>query len=104
MKSRVIFDSTLTKKQQQARDEAIKKQILELDRQYTIDCYAAILWTLHVHEGWGKKKLRQIHDAMREEHKRMDQHYQMPNEYIWLCKHFLKEMGVDVEAWNEEPL
>lgn len=29
-------------------------------------------------------------------------HYEMPDDYVWLCKEKLKEIGVDVEAWNKE--
>lgn len=30
------------------------------------------------------------------------QHYEMPDDYTWLCKEQLKKIGVDVEAWNRE--
>lgn len=33
---------------------------------------------------------------------RLIQHYEMPDDYTWLCKEQLKKIGVDVEAWNRE--
>ena len=36
------------------------------------------------------------------EHDRLIQHYEMPDDYTWLCKEELKKIGVDVEAWNRE--
>lgn len=35
-------------------------------------------------------------------HDRLIQHYEMPDDYTWLCKEELKKIGVDVEAWNRE--
>lgn len=61
-----------------------------------------VLYTLHVHLGFGKKRLRKFYDAFSAEHDRLIQYYQMPNDYTWLCKEMLKRIGVDVEAWNRE--
>lgn len=59
-------------------------------------------YTLHVHLGFGKKRLRKFYDAFSAEHDRLIQYYQMPDDYTWLCKEMLKRIGVDVEAWNKE--
>ena len=61
-----------------------------------------VLYTLHVHLGFGKKRLRKFYDAFSAEHDRLIQYYQMPDDYTWLCKEMLKRIGVDVEAWNHE--
>lgn len=61
-----------------------------------------VLYTLHVHLGFGKKRLRKFYDAFSAEHDRLIQYYQMPDDYTWLCKEMLKRIGVDVEAWNKE--
>ena len=68
----------------------------------TDDIDAMVLYTLHVHLGFGKKRLRKFYDAFSAEHDRLIQYYQMPDDYTWLCKEMLKRIGVDVEAWNKE--
>lgn len=66
------------------------------------DIDAMVLYTLHVHLGFGKKRLREFYDAFSAEHDRLIQYYQMPDDYTWLCKEILKRIGVNVEAWNKE--
>lgn len=71
-------------------------------RRYADDIDAMVLYTLHVHLGFGKKRLRKFYDAFSAEYDRLIQYYQMPDDYTWLCKEMLKRIGVDVEAWNRE--
>lgn len=66
------------------------------------DIDAMVLYTLMVHLGFGPKRLRRFYEAFSAEHDRLIQHYEMPDDYTWLCKEKLKEIGVDVEAWNKE--
>ena len=44
----------------------------------------------------------EINRQIIEADKRLIQHYEMPDDYTWLCKEQLKKIGVDVEAWNRE--
>lgn len=88
--------------EKKAMDMEINRQIVEADRRYADDIDAMVLYTLHVHLGFGKKRLRKFYDAFSAEHDRLIQYYQMPDDYTWLCKEMLKRIGVDVEAWNKE--
>ena len=83
-------------------DMEINRQIIEADRRYTDDIDAMVLYTLAVHLGFGPKRLRRFYEAFAAEHDRLIQHYEMPDDYTWLCKEQLKKIGVDVEAWNRE--
>lgn len=74
----------------------------ELEQSPLNDPKLMVLYTLHVHLGFGKKRLREFYDAFSAEHDRLIQYYQMPDDYTWLCKEMLKRIGVDVEAWNRE--
>lgn len=83
-------------------DMEINRQIIEADKRYTDDIDAMVLYTLAVHLGFGPKRLRRFYEAFAAEHDRLIQHYEMPDDYTWLCKEQLKKIGVDVEAWNRE--
>lgn len=83
-----VFGAVLTAAEKKAMDMEINRQIVEADRRYADDIDAMVLYTLHVHLGFGKKRLIR--------------YYQMPDDYTWLCKEMLKRIGVDVEAWNKE--
>lgn len=91
-----------TSKEQKALEKEISRQIIERDRKHTNDLDAVVLFTLHTRFGFGKKRLREFWDAMHEEHERMIKHYEMPDQFTWLCQHKLKDIGVDVAAWNAE--
>ena len=67
-----VFGAVLTAAERKAMDMEINRQIVEADRRYA------------------------------DEHDRLIQYYQMPDDYTWLCKEMLKRIGVDVEAWNRE--
>lgn len=73
-----------------------------MERQHTNDLDAMILYVLHVHCGFGKERLRRFHKAFVEEHNKLISHYEMPDDNAWLAAEKLKEIGVDVAAWNEE--
>lgn len=97
-----VFGAVLSAAEKKAMDMEINRQIVEADRRYTDDIDAMVLYTLRVHLGFGKKRLRKFYDAFSAEHDRLIQYYQMPDDYTWLCKEMLKRIGVDVEAWNHE--
>lgn len=97
-----VFGAVLTAAEKKAMDMEINRQIVEADRRYTDDIDAMVLYTLRVHLGFGVKRLRRFYEAFSAEHDRLVQHYEMPDDYVWLCKEKLKEIGVDIEAWNRE--
>lgn len=80
----------------------INRQIVEADRKYVDDIDAMVLYTLHAHYGWGKKRLRRFYEVFNAEHDQLVRHYEMPDDYPWLCKEQLKHIGVDVEEWNRK--
>ena len=77
--------------QKKAMDMEINRQIIEADRRYTDDIDAMVLYTLMVHLGFGPKRLRRFYEAFSVEHDRLIQHYEMPDDYTWLCKEQLKK-------------
>ena len=97
-----VFGAVLTAAERKAMDMEINRQIVEADRRYADDIDAMVLYTLHVHLGFGKKRLREFFVAFCAVDFRLLHFYQMPDDYTWLCKEMLKRIGVDVEAWNKE--
>lgn len=100
MKARVPF--SMNKRQKQAMEDAINKQIAEADAKYCTEVDAVVLWTLHRELGFGPTRLRRFWEALYQNHNEMVERYGMPGEYPWICTYKLKEIGVDVEAWNKE--
>lgn len=97
-----VFGADFTAKERLAMNIEINRQIVEADRKYTNDIDAMVLYTLHVHLGFGKKRLRRFWEAFQQEHKALIEYYQMPDDGAWLCQRKLKDIGVDVEEWNKE--
>lgn len=97
-----VFGAVLSAAERKAMDMEINRQLMEAYKRYADDIDAMVLYTLRVHLGFGKTRLRKFYDAFSAEHDRLIQYYQMPDDYTWLCKEMLKRIGVDVEAWNKE--
>ena len=92
----------MTPNMRMAMDHEINHQCLEADERLALDIDTMVLWTLHRHLGFGVKRLRDFYVAMAAEHRRMREYYQMDDMYPERSK--LKELGVDLEAWQKEVL
>lgn len=55
-----MFGASLSAKEHAAMRLEIGRQIAEADRAYTNNVDAMVLWTLHIHLGFGKKRLRRM--------------------------------------------
>ena len=97
-----IFGADLTAAERRAMEIEINRQIAESDRQHANDIDAMVLYVLHTHLGFGKKRLRRFYEAFSVEHNKLIEHYEMPDGGAWLADRKLKEIGVDVTAWNAE--
>lgn len=105
MKARPINNNPIVvskSKEQKALDAEICKMVVELNNEFNIDIDAAILWTLHEYLGLGPKRLRGFWEAFKSTRADMIKHYEMPDDFAWLCRQKLKDIGVDVKAWNDE--
>ena len=100
MKARIPWSGT--KAQEKAMMDEINRQILEAHEKFACDYDAMVLYTIHTHLGFGKKRLRKFYEAFVKEHKRLIDFYEMPDGVAFICDHKLKQIGVDVKKWNEE--
>lgn len=81
-------------------DKYVEKCISEKATQFD----AAVLYALHKWEKTklGKQRLREFYDFYKELYRELAEHYSMKGDEGWLAVQKLKEIGVDVEAWNNE--
>ena len=96
----------LTEPQYEAMIKEIDRQLLIFAKKYYNDMDAITLLALHVTQGYGPKKLKEIYRAMHIWHNRLITHYEMDPETgddAFYCTRRLKEIGIDIEEWSNEP-
>ena len=97
-----VIGAVFTNAEQKALEIEMRKQIFEQQKQYCNDTDALILYVLHAHLGFGKKRLREFYEAYSKELTKLTEYYEMPEDDAFLARIKLKEIGVDIEAWNNE--
>lgn len=80
-------------------DEA-QRQINKIMPMVVSNVEAIILWQLHEQCGFGKKRLMKFFNATAPMISGMLDFYgfKTDEDAIWLCKHHLKEIGIDVDS------
>ena len=58
-----VFGAELTAAERKAMELEINRQLAESDRQHANDFDAMVLYVLHTHLGFGKKRLRRFYEA-----------------------------------------
>lgn len=91
----------MTSKQRKAMKQEIRSQIAENGTEYEADYEAMMLWVLHKHYGFGKKRLLEFREKFIEEAKLLKAHYEL-DDVTYPAKVRLKELGVDIEALLKE--
>lgn len=98
-----VYGADLTAAERKAMNIEINRQIVEADRKYLNNTDAMILYFLYKHLGFKKKRLRRAWEQFSVIHDELIRYYEMPPEdNAWLADKKLKEIGVDVAAWNAE--
>jgi hypothetical protein len=95
MKAKIPY--RMSKKEKQAMDDEIWKQINDARIRDANENDAAILWTLHLCFGFGKKRLRRYYEFFRKLYKTIDGFKFSQNDI-----ELLKGIGVDIEEWNRD--
>ena len=80
-------------------DQEISKRILELDKQYSLDMDAMVIWTLF-QRGHRAEWLKKFYIDMFRWHRKLRAHYEIPE--CFPERLMMKEKGIDVEAWFQE--
>lgn len=98
-----VYGANLTRKEQEALDIEIRKQMAEQAKNYENDFDACVLYQIHAQYGKQAKALRKFYDQWKVVHKQLLEHYELDKpDAPWLFAEKLKEIGVDVAEWNEE--
>lgn len=98
MKSRIT--TKLTKQQQQALNDEVRRQLSEMSKDWYNNIDALILYTLNTEFGFGRKRLLAFYKALRKANNNLIRYYRM-DDPEFICKTKLKNIGVDIDQWNE---
>lgn len=98
-----VYGVSMTTAEQKAMRLEIGRQIAEYERQHAIDLEATVLWVLHEEFGFGEKRLHRFHDMFVPLTQKLLKQYDMnEDDQSWLCRHKLKELGLDISKWSNE--
>lgn len=97
-----IFGVELSPKEQKALDEEIKRQEVEIHRQFTDDYDYMVMWILHRHFGFGLTRLKRFYDIFSDEYDAFEKHYEMADAGMYIARKEMNAIGCNVEQWNKE--
>lgn len=87
-----------------AIQRAAYRQLSEITDEYLVGINAMVMWTLHEHFGFGKKRLRRFWDGVLATNIELGRRYRLtdPGDEEWLYIRKLRDIGVDIAAWRYE--
>lgn len=97
-----IFSVSLSKAEQEAMNMEINRQIAENYKEWLVNLDAMVLWTLHTHLGFGKKRLKRFYREFTKQHLELMDYYECDGDDGRLCIHKLEGIGIDLKAWAKE--
>lgn len=98
-----VYGADLTKKEQQAMEMEIRKQIAEDNEKNANEIDALILWLLYEEFDFTEEQLKHFHDSFFPAVKELTERYELPgSDTPWLCTKKLLDHGIDISKWNAE--
>ena len=99
-----VFGAKLTNAEKEALKIVARQAAAEATDEHCADIDATFLWVLHEVCGFGQKRLHDVYTAYVPALKALCEYYSMETEEEggWLCRHKLKEIGVDISQWRQE--
>lgn len=94
---------SMSKEEKRAMHYEAARQMRAITDKLALELDATILWAAHEKWGKGKKSLREFYDFVAESREELVRLYEMHNDAEFILLRKLKEIGVDLEAWNKEP-
>lgn len=99
MKAKVRY--TMPPVMSKAAKEEINRQIAEGVKGLSFNLMALVLWVLHEHLGWGKKRLTRFAKIFAPALKQLETYYEMPGDAAFICDYRLRnDVGIDVRDFN----
>ena len=98
-----IFGAVLTTAEKKALEIEMRKQFAELDAENMVNLDSIILWVLHEQFGFGEKRLKTFFDAFIKHYRALIDYYELDDsDGPYICREKLKEIGVDLDAWEND--
>lgn len=99
-----IFGVVFNTKEQKAVDKEVTNQLSEYLRAHHTEMDALFLWSMHTQLKFGKKRLIRFYKTFVSSINDLAHRYEIEDnlqDKIWITKHQLKEIGVDLEELEE---
>lgn len=98
-----IFGCQFNRKEQEAMEQEIRKQLAEWDQKNAIEIDAMFLWFMHEEFGFGMERLRRVYFGFRPYMEALAKRYEMNGpDTPFLCTEKLLKYGVNLEDWEKE--
>lgn len=78
-----------------------RRQVYEARDKLFNDMDSVILWVLHESFGFGKDRLRKFYNEFQRLYTDLQNHYELGNDTPYVCIERLKQIGVNIEEWEE---
>ena len=98
-----IYGTEFNTKEQDAINREIFKQLAEYDRTHVKEIDALVLWELREMTGFGYKRLKEFYMRFGNAINSLLDRYELKHDdSVWLAQYKLKEIGIDLDEWEEE--
>lgn len=74
---------------------AMRKEIARQGKAFSKDIETMLLWTLHIHYGFGRKRLEQFYVTFLKEYKELCEFFETDD--VFPAEYKLRQIGVDVD-------
>ena len=98
-----IYGCELSKKEQEALDKEIKRQLGEWTDKHMMEIDAMFLWFMHEEFGYGEERLHRLYYGFRPYMYELTERYEMTGTDIpFVCTQKLLDHGIDLKKWDKE--
>ena len=98
----------LSKEEKRSLDYAAEKYMQTVVNKISLELDAILLYAVRVvsekhGDPWGKQRLREVYETTASAREALVKKYEMRNDALFVQLRELKKIGVDLEAWAQEP-
>lgn len=98
----------MSKEEKRAMDYAAERYMRTVVDKISLELDAILLYAVRVvsekhGDPWGKQRLREVYEAAASAREALVKKFEMHNDALFVQLRELKKIGVDLEAWAQEP-
>lgn len=83
----------------------INQELSRATDRFFYDEVTVILWVLHQQFGFGKERLKKFYVNYNKENQKLRDYYSASDKDLhYVTDHLLRQIGVNIDAWNDEIL